>query len=68
MRDTLPKLTLPIRCVWGEDDRFAPPELGRQLEKLLPNIKFTFIPRAGHQVQNDQPETVSRMMIEFFSS
>jgi pimeloyl-ACP methyl ester carboxylesterase len=54
--------------VWGEEDRFAPVELGRQLEKLLPNIPFKYIPKAGHQVQNDQPEIVSNLMMEFFSS
>jgi pimeloyl-ACP methyl ester carboxylesterase len=54
--------------IWGEDDNFAPPELGRQLEKVLPNIPFTYIAKAGHQVQNDQPEQVSRLMIDFFTA
>ncbi len=65
---TLPKLQLPAMFIWGEDDNFAPPELGRQLEKVLPNIPFTYIAKAGHQVQNDQPEQVSRLMIDFFTA
>jgi pimeloyl-ACP methyl ester carboxylesterase len=48
-----------------EDDCFAPLTLGKQLEKALPNILFTYVPQAGHLVQNDQPEVVTRMMIEF---
>src|SRR5713101_8237062 len=36
----------------GEQDRFAPVEMGRQLAGLLPNIPFEFID-AGHQVQID---------------
>ena len=68
MQHTLPRLTLPSMFVWGEEDRFASVELGRQLEKLLPNIPFKYIPKAGHQVQNDQPEIVSNLMMEFFSS
>jgi pimeloyl-ACP methyl ester carboxylesterase len=68
MNDNLPKLTLPTKCIWGEQDNFAPVELGRQLEKLLPNIKFQYIQNAGHQVQTDQPETVARLMAEFFTS
>jgi pimeloyl-ACP methyl ester carboxylesterase len=68
MTQVLPRLTIPMIFIWGEDDRFAPMEIGKQLEKLLPNVPFHYIPKAGHQVQNDQPEVVSKLMLEFFSS
>ena len=68
MRNTLPKLTIPAICIWGENDGFAPVELGRQLEKLLPNIKFHYVAKAGHQVQNDQPELVSKLIMDFLSA
>ena len=68
MNNTLPRLTLPTMFIWGVQDNFAPVDLGRQLEKLLPNIKFHYVDNAGHQVQNDQPEKVSRLMMDFFSS
>lgn len=68
MIDTLPHMKTPAMFIWGEDDYFAPVVLGRQLEKVLPNIPSAYIPRAGHLVQNDQPELVSRMMIQFFSA
>ena len=50
MRDTLPKLTIPAICIWGEDDGFAPVNLGRQLETMLPKVKFHYVAKAGHQV------------------
>jgi len=68
MCNTLPKLTIPTICIWGEDDGFAPVELGRQLEKMLPNVKFHYIAKAGHQVQNDQPELASKLMMDFLSA
>ena len=68
MQHTLPRLTIPAMFIWGEEDRFAPVEIGRQLEKLLPNISFNYVPKAGHQVASDQPEIVSKLMIEFFMS
>jgi 2-hydroxy-6-oxonona-2,4-dienedioate hydrolase len=68
MRNTLPKLTIPTICIWGEDDGFAPVELGRQLEKMLPNIKFHYVAKAGHQVQNDQPQLVSKLIMDFLSA
>lgn len=67
MRDLLPKLTIPAICIWGEDDGFAPVALGRQLEKMLPNIKFHYVAKAGHQVQNDQTELVADLMLEFLT-
>ena len=68
MRNTLPKLTIPTICIWGEDDGFAPVELGRQLEKMLPNIKFHYVAKAGHQVQNDQPQLVSKLFMDFLGA
>lgn len=68
LTDVLPRLKIPTLFVWGEEDRFAPVELGRQLERLLPNISFKYIARAGHMVQNDQPGLVSELMCEFFSA
>jgi 2-hydroxy-6-oxonona-2,4-dienedioate hydrolase len=68
MRHTLPNLTVPAMFAWGENDTFAPPELGRELQKLLPNIPFQFIANAGHQAQTDQPEALARLMIQHFSS
>ena len=68
MTHTLPRLTIPAMFIWGEQDNFVPVELGRQLEKLLPNFKFQYVPNAGHQAQNDQPELVSKLMMDFYSS
>ena len=67
MRHTLPELTIPAVFAWGEQDTFAPPELGRQLATLLPHIPFHFIPNAGHQAQTDQPDALARLMIEHFT-
>jgi len=68
MRDSLPRLTIPTICIWGEDDGFAPVELGRQLEKMLPKVKFYYVAKAGHQVQNDQPQLVSKLIMDFLGA
>jgi len=67
MSHTLPWLTkfIPTIFIWGEQDHFASPEYGKQLEKLLPNVRFHWIPNAGHQVQSDQPEMVAKIILEF---
>lgn len=64
MRHTLPALTkvIPTIFIWGENDIFAVPEVGRQVEKLLPDVKFHWIKNAGHQAQTDQPEIVADLI------
>jgi len=66
MRVTLPALSklVPTAFIWGDADIFALPELGHQLETLLPDITFHWIHNAGHQVQTDQPEQVAAIIAE----
>lgn len=67
MRATLPVLTkaIPTIMIWGEDDIFASPAFGRQLAPLIPDVKYHWIPKAGHQVQTDQPKAVADLVLQF---
>jgi pimeloyl-ACP methyl ester carboxylesterase len=64
MRESLPALAkrIPTIFIWGENDIFAAPSHGRELEALLPEIKFHWVNNAGHQVQTDQPEIVAEIV------
>ena len=64
MRVSLPALAKakPTIFIWGENDIFAAPSHGRELEALLPDIKFHWVNNAGHQVQTDQPEIVAALV------
>jgi 2-hydroxy-6-oxonona-2,4-dienedioate hydrolase len=66
MQGTLPRLEIPTLFVWGKQDKFAPVEMGHELQRQLPKIRFEFIP-GGHQLQTDNPEEVNQRLIEFFS-
>ena len=67
LTNSLPQITkiIPSIMIWGENDIFAPPEYGRKLEPLIPDVKFHWIPRAGHQVQTDRPEDVAQIVRDF---
>lgn len=69
MRTTLPALakTIPTIFIWGENDIFAVPSLGRELEALLSDVKFHWVNKAGHQVQTDQPEIVAEIVDELIT-
>lgn len=70
MRVTLPAVTkvIPTLFLWGEEDTFASPDIGRQLEKLLPDVRFIFVPKAGHQTQGDQPDLVADLVRKHIAS
>jgi pimeloyl-ACP methyl ester carboxylesterase len=64
---SLPAITklIPTIMIWGENDIFAVPEVGRQVEPLLPDVRFHWIERAGHQVQTDRPDVVAEIVRAF---
>lgn len=59
---------IPTVFIWGADDEFATPDMGRELEKRLPDVKFHWVPKAGHQVQADQPEKLVGIIKGFMDS
>ena len=66
LADSMPKFSIPAKFIWGNEDRFAPVSIAHQLEKLLPNIPFDYV-SGGHQAQNDNPEVVNQMVIDFLA-
>lgn len=62
----LPALSVPISIVYGEKDSLLAPEM-RRLKKDMPNALCTIIPDSGHFIQEDQPEKLSELLVEFLS-
>jgi pimeloyl-ACP methyl ester carboxylesterase len=67
MTKSLPTLTkaIPTIFIWGDSDKFALPETGREIEKYLPDAKFHWVPGAGHQVQTDKPDEATKIIRAF---
>jgi pimeloyl-ACP methyl ester carboxylesterase len=67
LKQSLPALTrmIPTIFIWGEADTFATPETGRKVEKLLPDVKFHWVPGAGHQAQTDKPKECADIIRKF---
>jgi pimeloyl-ACP methyl ester carboxylesterase len=70
LRASLPAVAkqIPTIFVWGEADTFALPETGRAIEKAVPDIKFYWVPGAGHQVQTDKPKESAEIIRNFACS
>ena len=51
--------------LWGEQDRLFPPQVGRDLQAMIPHARLIVIPKAGHIPQWEQPEAVNRHIRDF---
>lgn len=76
LRDSLPlweqhfarrltEVRQPTLILWGEQDRLFPPQVGRDLQTMIPGARFILISDAGHIPQWEQPHTVNRHIREF---
>jgi len=60
------RIDQPVLVVWGERDRFLGKELAVPPGELVPDARVVFLPEASHWVQNDAPDRVNELLIEFF--
>jgi pimeloyl-ACP methyl ester carboxylesterase len=63
----LKSVRCPTQILWGEADRWIPPERGRRLSQLIPGARFATVPNAGHLVQEDAPEAVVASLLRFLA-
>ena len=66
----LPTLTMPVRVVYGTDDRILPDAADTmvRLQRDVPHAVITTLLGAGHFVQEDAPAQVADLLGEFFAS
>jgi len=57
-----PKVAVPMRVLWGEEDRWMPITQGERFAKLVPGATFTRLPDAGHFLMLDCPNTVAGLI------
>ncbi|MGW1463003.1 alpha/beta fold hydrolase [Streptomyces sp. NPDC002308] len=53
--DLLGDVSIPVRIVWGREDRILPPEYARRLHERVPHAELHWIEGAGHLLQEDAP-------------
>ncbi|GAC1316608.1 MAG: alpha/beta hydrolase [Thermoleophilaceae bacterium] len=59
----------PTLVIWGERDRYIDPSLAEPDRADVPNLERVIrLPDASHWVQHDDPDEVSRLLVEFFGA
>jgi pimeloyl-ACP methyl ester carboxylesterase len=51
--------------IWGQRDLFLVPELARPDPALVPDARLERLPDASHWVQQDRPERVNALLLDF---
>lgn len=60
----LGELALPVRILWGAEDRWQPVAYGHRLAEEIPGARLTVVPDAGHFLPEDAPGRVVDAVLE----
>jgi pimeloyl-ACP methyl ester carboxylesterase len=63
-----PPITVPTLLIWGERDPYLGIGLSDNLNAWVPNLRVERLADAGHWVQNEEPERVNRLILDFLRS
>jgi pimeloyl-ACP methyl ester carboxylesterase len=67
LRRQVRPVAVPTLLVWGERDRYLGPRLTEGLGPWVPNLRLVRLPDSSHWVQNDAPDEVNRLMLDFLA-
>jgi pimeloyl-ACP methyl ester carboxylesterase len=61
-------LQLPVMIIRGEADLYLSSAITDKLSREIPNSQLVKMKTAGHFLQEDEPEAVVKILIEFFAN
>ncbi|MEU6988359.1 alpha/beta hydrolase [Streptomyces sp. NPDC046324] len=61
-------MSLPVRLIWGREDRILPPEHAEWLHSHIPHAELHWIEGAGHLLREDAPGQLSAFLATGFPS
>ena len=66
----LPSLRVPVRVVYGEQDRILPDvaDTMARVQKDVPQAVVTALPDCGHFLQEEAPQEIGELLAEFFAA
>ena len=59
------RVDVPALMVSASDDLFLPPETTLGMEQIVPDLERALIRSCGHWTQQEQPEAVNRIIIDW---
>jgi pimeloyl-ACP methyl ester carboxylesterase len=62
------RIEAPVLVIWGQRDLFLVPELARPDPAFVPDARVERLPDASHWVQQDRPERVNALLLDFLEA
>lgn len=66
-RRLLRRIEAPVLVIWGERDRYLGADLADPDPAWVPNARVERLPQASHWVQQDAPERVNELLLDFLT-
>lgn len=63
-----PKISVPTLIIWGRQDKVIPLLIGELLDEALPDSRLVVIDHSGHIPQEETPEAVLPLVLEFLKT
>jgi len=67
-RPGLADISVPTLVLVGDADPFTPPERSREIAAAIPGAKLVVVPECGHNSTHEQPDVVSRALVEWIAA
>ena len=67
-RPTLANISCPTLVLVGEGDELTPPELAAEIAAGIPGARLTTVPQCGHMSTLEQPDEVTRALLEWLEA
>lgn len=64
----LGEIAVPVRLLWGAQDRWQPTHWAERLAADIPHAELVVVPDAGHFVMEDDPQRVTREVLDFLAA
>lgn len=68
LRKIMRRIDVPTMIIWGEWEPVFLPQTLVGTEEWVPHLRIARVPKAGHFIQNDAPERVNELLLEFLSA
>jgi pimeloyl-ACP methyl ester carboxylesterase len=62
------EIRTPTLVLWGEQDAWLAPELGRRLAEAIPGARHVWVTNSGHFLPEDEPRPVAQALGSCFSA
>jgi pimeloyl-ACP methyl ester carboxylesterase len=65
LMEIFPFIHKPVLIVWGEKDEIIPMSYGEKLRSDLSDAKLEIIPKCGHLIQEEKPQKLLKVLLDY---